>query len=127
MYFSAADLVKKSAAQIKYLRDRKISIHTWKMQNGIEFQRQIAEKKENAANAGVSISAPTHQMVMKWLREEKDVLITYDLAGPFSSKLLVKVYKKDYDLDWIEATTIIRKTLKEAIDAAIQWSLENLI
>ena len=66
-------------------------------------------------------------MAMKWLREEKDVLITYDLAGPIGSKLLVKVYRKDYDLDWIEATTIIRNTLEEAVDMAIRWSLENLI
>ena len=49
IYFSAADLVKKSAAQIKYLRDKMVSIHTWKMEHGIEYQREIAEQKEESA------------------------------------------------------------------------------
>ena len=48
-YFSAADLVKKSATQIKYLRDKMISIHTWKMEHGVQFQKQIAEQKEESA------------------------------------------------------------------------------
>ena len=48
-YFSAADLVKKSASQIKYLRDKMISIHTWRMDHGIQFQKQIAEQKEESA------------------------------------------------------------------------------
>ena len=45
MNFSAADLVKKSATQIKYIRDKMISIHTWKMDHGIEYEKKVA--KEN--------------------------------------------------------------------------------
>lgn len=120
------DYVSFEVAKLLKEKGFNVAIHTFYNPNKsctlIKFDSCLINR-----NAGVSISAPTHQMVMKWLREEKDVLITYDLAGPFGSKLLVKVYKKDYDLDWIEATTIIRKTLEEAIDTAIQWYLENLI
>jgi hypothetical protein len=48
MNFSASDLVKKSAAQIKYLRDKAISIHTWKMENGIEYEHKIAEENKGS-------------------------------------------------------------------------------
>lgn len=72
------------------------------------------------------VLAPTQQMACDWV-QIKGVLITYDLAGPFGSKLVVKVYRKDYDLDWIEATTIIRDTLEDAINDALEYALKNLI
>lgn len=74
MYFSASDLIKKSAAQIKYLRDKKISIHTWRMQNGVEFQHQIAEKKENAAEEfRSSYNSPDNEIV---------IFATHDIVTP---------------------------------------------
>ena len=79
MYFSASDLIKKSAAQIKYLRDKKISIHTWRMQNGIEFQHQIAEKKENAAEEfRSSYNSPDNEIV---------IFATHDIVTPTELKL----------------------------------------
>ena len=72
------------------------------------------------------VFAPTQQMACDWC-QEKDVLITYDLSNPFDSKLVVKVYREDYDLDWVEATTIIRDTLETAINAALEYVLKNLI
>ena len=71
-------------------------------------------------------SLPTQQTVCDWLRT-KDVLITYDLASFYSNELLVKVYRKDYDLNWCEATSIISEYLDEAINDAIEYSLKNLI
>ena len=73
-----------------------------------------------------SIPAPTQQVACDWC-QEKDVLITYDLSNPFNDKLIVKVYREDYDLDWVEATTIIRDTLETAINAALEYALKNLI
>ena len=49
IYFSAADLCKKSAAQILYLRNKQERIRTWRMEMGIKYQHQVAEQKEDAA------------------------------------------------------------------------------
>lgn len=119
-----------SAKTASLLKDKGFNIPCKRVYNPTIYKEEIVETFTEMCNdslEGDVCTAPAISVACKWLREEKDVLITYDLAGPLSSKLLVKVYKKDYDLDWIEATTIIRKTLEEAIDTAIQWSLENLI
>ena len=49
-YLSASDLVKKSALQIRFLRLKKQSILTWRMQQGIAYQNKVAiEHKAEAA------------------------------------------------------------------------------
>lgn len=48
-YFSAADLVKRSASQIKYLRDKRLKIYTKQMESGVSFQNHVAELKEESA------------------------------------------------------------------------------
>ena len=58
-YFSAADLVKRSAAQIKYLRDRRdkqIKTITEKMQFGQNYQHQVAQKMEAAEEFRTSVT-----------------------------------------------------------------------
>lgn len=43
-FFSAADLVKKSAAQIKYLRDKQERIYNARIARGVQHQKKVVEK-----------------------------------------------------------------------------------
>jgi hypothetical protein len=72
------------------------------------------------------MSAPTQQMACDWM-QTKDVLITYCLSSPFDSILRVKVYRKDYDLNWSEVTTITRNSLEDAINDALEFALTNSV
>lgn len=72
------------------------------------------------------ISAPTHQMVMKWLREihKTFISITYENDGVFTANLKVPLKGVDCMIDnkhncWL--------TYEEAVEASIKYSLENLI
>ena len=72
--------------------------------------------------------APTQQRACDWM-QTKDILIAYDLV-PIGAKLMIKVYRKVYDdhsHDWVEATTIIRSTLEDAINEALKFVLEKLL
>lgn len=74
------------------------------------------------------ISAPTHQMAMKWLREVYHIFIeistSIDLNGNYHSRYTIldkecKYIRRGYtDFDW---------EYKDACDAAIKYCLENLI
>lgn len=82
----------------------------------------------NSKHTNLLVSAPTQQVACDWMRT-RDVLITYDLA-PIGTTLMVKVYKEVYDgssYDWVEATTIIRDTLEDAINDALKYALEKLL
>ena len=73
-------------------------------------------------------AAPTHQFAMSWLREQHKIFIeigvSIDLNGNyhFSYRILDKeckyVIKVCTDFDW---------TYEDAVEAAIKYSLENLI
>lgn len=69
-------------------------------------------------------SAPTHQMVMKWLREEKrtSIIIEFDLT---KRGYCPYVYQLDYEVVKWRINTSMK--YEEAIEAAIKYSLENLI
>jgi hypothetical protein len=70
---------------------------------------------------------PTHQMAMKWLREEKriSIIIEFDLT---KRGYCPYVYQLDYDMDWIVKWRInTPMKYEEAIEAALKYSLENLI
>lgn len=72
--------------------------------------------------------APTHQMAIKWLREIHNIFIeisiSIDLNGKYHFSYTIldkkcKYIKKGYtDFDW---------NYKEAVEAALKYSLENLI
>ena len=86
----------------------------------------------NSEHTNRLISAPTQQMACDWMRT-KDILITDDLVVPIGAKLKIKVYRKVYDVyddhiyDFVEATTIIRNTLEDAINEALKFALEKLL
>ena len=79
------------------------------------------------------ISCPTHQMAMKWLREEHDIFIYIE---PFITTSGLQGYKPyctkiDREFMWINP---LRKysntssyTYEEAVEAALKYSLENLV
>lgn len=70
-------------------------------------------------------SAPTHQMAMKWLREVYNVHIVieyYEADGEGFYGWIVKTGSERYHCH--QEFSI---TYEEAVDAAIKYSLENLI
>ena len=74
-----------------------------------------------------SLTAPTIQMAMKWLREEKrtSIIIEFDLTkrgyNPY-------VYQPDYDMDWVvKWRRNLPMKYEEACEAALKYTIENLI
>lgn len=78
-------------------------------------------------NAGVQVSAPTHQMTIKWLREEKGIAIIPTISSILDEEKflwdveIVTTKNKTYRQGWVY------EHQEEAINTAIRWSLENLI
>ena len=76
------------------------------------------------------LDAPTHQMAMKWLREEKNISIVVDDDKiPLSYKYIIKKYsindKSGVLILKLDSLPFIKYEI--AVEAAIKYSLENLI
>ena len=74
-----------------------------------------------------ALAIPTHQMAMKWLREEKrtSIIIEFDLT---KRGYCPYVYQLDYDMEWVVKWRInTPMKYEEAVEAALKYSLENLI
>lgn len=75
------------------------------------------------------ISAPTLQMVMKWLREVHSLYI--DIVTSFSQDGICYTFSCSNVMDLIQGTKGTSyneyQTYKEACEAAIKYCLENLI
>lgn len=81
---------------------------------------------------GFLCSAPTHQMAIKWLREEKNILI-------YVYPVIILPVKDDYTFHWrwdgkkkIHCAPHIGdkhnyESYEEAVEAALKYALENLI
>lgn len=82
----------------------------------------------NAGFGNLTVSAPTHQMVLKWLREVHNIFIevgvSVDLNGVhhYTFCILDNIcrYLKRGD-------KVFYRTYEEATEAALKYSLENLI
>ena len=72
------------------------------------------------------ISAPTHQMAMKWLREVHNIAVVI-VPSMFWGKYNVSIYKKgnDYPIGF-DGDSLI-SSYEEACEAAIKYCLTNLI
>ena len=83
--------------------------------------RNIGNYCNTLLNAIKSISAPTQQMAMRWLREVHGIHIIIDYSPAF----------KEYSFDISEIDKLmngyIYDTYEEAAEAAIKYCLENLI
>ena len=79
---------------------------------------------------GFLCSAPTIQMAMKWLRKVHNILL-FILPGQENGKLvyLVEVWTWNEEEGLYESTyaPMPRKEPEQAVDAALKYSLENLI
>ena len=83
------------------------------------------------------ISAPTHQMAIKWLREVHNVVIviephTYNYINEKNSSYVFAIWEGD---NYIEIYSyknsglrgILYPTYEEAVEASLKYCLENLI
>ena len=75
-------------------------------------------------------SCPTHQMAMKWLREEHNIFIViepymYDYINEKNSSYVTSLWQGDNYYENI--TSKDYPTYEQAVEAALKYSLENLI
>lgn len=90
----------------------------------------LISNRRDFNNHGVYLSAPTQQMTMKWLREVHNIFIViephmYDYINEKNSSYVASLWQGD---NYYE--NIISKdypTYEETVEAAIQYSLKNLI
>ena len=81
------------------------------------------------------ISAPTHQMAMKWLREVHNIFIEFYI--PSHSEHEDTIYHGTYSFDIFNLNTKVYvyctwnepefNTYEEAVEATLKFSLEKLI
>jgi len=77
-------------------------------------------------NAGIYVSAPTHQMAMAWLREYK-IYIMIDRSWSMKDSWQYCIcVNNDFD-NLIQQDSIPNRTYEEAVEAALKYVLENLI
>lgn len=74
--------------------------------------------------------APTHQMAMKWLREEKhkfiSIIPTLNDIGSYA--YAYDIIEWNENNDFYEITRMVSfQTYEEAVEAALKYVLENLI
>lgn len=91
----------------------------------------VIEEKQNSdfGKYDNAISAPTLQMAMKWLREEKDVQIEISIVGTDTWESPTKwMYGfRCQTKDIIDRRNADFSSYEEACEAAIKYCLENLI
>lgn len=91
------------------------------------------EPKEQYEIIGDTISAPTLQMTMKWLREVHGIIITIDFDEYELTSDNKKVgygwniQKVEIPTEYFKISTMAYDTYEEAVEAAIKHCLTNLI
>lgn len=87
-------------------------------------------KMRNSDCINPTIMCPTHQMAMKWLREVHNILL-FILPAQENGKLvyLVEVWTWNEEEGIYESTyaPMPRKEPEQAVEAALKYTLENLI
>lgn len=82
-----------------------------------------------------NIQKPTHQMAMKWLREEKDIFIEVEYINPKACGCTI-IEQKDGGViaawnwdrfQYASKNPLVGNTYENAVIAGIQYVLENLI
>ena len=80
---------------------------------------------------GFLCSAPTHQMAMKWLREVHNICITIYPDKVKGYEAVLYNIKDDVEIILqsfcIYGSHIFEDSYEEAVEAALKYSLENLI
>ena len=134
--FETAKLLKEKGFPQEYDRYHALVYNEEDYENEYEVQRMVLETEIVKAGTLSSYSigvpepkcyCPTQQMVMRWLREVHniymDIAPTHSTNGPID--FIWQTYNSDYlvtgDCD------IFYPTYEEAVEEAIQYSLEHLI
>ena len=76
------------------------------------------------------VVAPTHHMAMAWLREEKNIFIViephaYDYVNERNKSYVCSLWVGDTYYEYLESRDY--PSYEEAVEAALKYSLENLI
>lgn len=76
-----------------------------------------------------NISAPTHQMAMKWLREVHNIHITIDcdICDSFDFYSIIRIKSEESWKTYVEYEDEGSNTYEEAVEKAIEYCLTNLI
>ena len=85
---------------------------------------------ENSCLLPNLISAPTHQMALKWLREEhriETLIVLSELNADNSRKYMFDIYSSDINRDFDSVQKEEFNSYEQAVEAAIKYTLENLI
>lgn len=93
------------------------------------------EPKDQYEIIGDTISAPTHQMAMKWLREWKDIFIEVEYINQkacgctiIEQKTGGVIAKWDWDrFQYANKNPLVGNTYENAVIAGIEYVLDNLI
>lgn len=72
------------------------------------------------------VCAPTHQVAMAWLRKIHNIIFVFKPAS-FSGEECTSWTYEIWAGDNFEGETMSFKTYEEAVEAALKYSLENLI
>ena len=113
----------------KLLKEKGFNEPTWTRYE--DNDEVIFGDKYNWNNSPMGqISAPTHQMAMKWLREVHNIFIViephmYDYINEKNSSYVTSLWQGDNYYENI--TSKDYPAYEEAVEAAIKYSLENLI
>ena len=93
----------------------------------VMFEEWMAQPYNNDfVDEGFLCSAPTHQMAMKWLREEHKIYIVISpVSGKGYGAILCDVGDFD-DFNYIGETDYFFHP-EEAVESGIKYALENLI
>ena len=97
----------------------------------VMFEEWMAQPYNNdVVDEGFLCSAPTHQMAMAWLREVHNIFIViephmYDYINEKNSSYVISLWQGDNYSENI--TSKDYPTYEEAVEAALKYSLENLI
>ena len=93
-------------------------LHDWKWE--LSYNRN-SDGNRNTKDC----AAPTHQMAMKWLREEYGIFIEISALKRYRWVYTIyKLFEEKITEVWNDGTYV---SYEDAVEAALKYSLENLI
>lgn len=78
----------------------------------------------------IDYAAPTHQMALKWLREVHRIeihIVLSELNADNSKKYMFDIYSSDINRGFDSVQKEEFNSYEEAVEAALKYTLENLI
>lgn len=93
---------------------------------------EMGAKMHNSDCISSTIMCPTHQMAIKWLREAHGIFILIKPCDSyFDEEYEFSIYKKQntviFEWELLEIENSLYEGYEETVEAALKYSLENLI